>query len=326
VRTVLITGAAGFCATHLARRLCDLGGMRLVGLDRNAPAAAHAGLWGELAVADIADAAALDALLRRVRPEWVFHLAGRMTGSPDELFAANAQGTRCVLDGVRRSAPEAAVLVVGSAAEYGWVDEADLPVREDQPCRPSAAYGRSKLAATRVALDARRRAHLRVVIARPFNVVGAGVPPSLVVGALVDRLKGVVGGHAPALRVGRLDTQRDFIAVDDLVDAYVRMLSGEHWGEIMNVCSGVPTSIGTVVNTLIRASAQPVRVEVDPLLVRTDDVLVSYGSGEKARRLLGFTPATSLEQSLADAWRGWTLAPAPGAGWSESGRSPATPS
>ncbi len=309
--TVLVTGAAGFCATHLARRLREFEGLRLVGLDRREPDGAHVGLWNEFAVADIGDEAVLQGLLRSTRPDWVLHLAGQTIGSHDELFAANEQGTRSVIGAVQAQVPGAAVLVVGSAAEYGVVDATDLPVREDQPCRPSSDYGRSKLGATQFALEAWRRAGTRVAVARPFNVIGAGVPPHLVVGALIKRLKRVVAGDGGVLRVGRLDTQRDFIAVDDLVDAYIGILRGEHWGEIMNVCSGVPTSIGTVVDTLVRIAAVTVRVEVDPSLVRADDVLVSYGSGEKARRLLGCSPTIGLERSLEQAWRGTTMASAP---------------
>lgn len=302
MRTVLVTGASGFCGMHLGHRLKREAGMRLVGAARSAPPAEGAGPWDEFVPLDVRDEGGVAEVVRSVRPDWIFHLAGLSAGADHELHATNVGGTTALLEAVRAHAPDAAVLLAGSAAEYGKVTPEELPIRETQPCRPTGAYGVAKHAATLAALDHVRRFGTRAVIVRPFNIVGAGVPRSLVVGALIERLRDLLDGGERTLRVGNVDTRRDFVGVGDVVDAYVRILRGGFWGEVVNVCSGEPRTIRSVVESLVRMTGRPISVEVDPSLVRPADVPVSYGSWEKARELVGFVPATSLEQALAAAW------------------------
>jgi GDP-4-dehydro-6-deoxy-D-mannose reductase len=106
----------------------------------------------------------------------------------------------------------------------------------------------------------------------------------------------------PVVRIGNLDTQRDFVAVEDAVEAYLRLIRCDCWGEVFNVCSGQPRSIRSLVEQLLGFSKRPVRLLVDPALVRPADVPVAYGSWEKAHRAAGFAPATRLEDALRSAW------------------------
>ena len=81
------------------------------------------------------------------------------------------------------------------------------------------------------------------------------------------------------------------------------MLGGDYWGEVINICSGRPLKIKTLAEMLLAHSSRPIRLEVDRALVRGDEVNVMYGSGEKARRLLGFQPRVSVEESVSRIWR-----------------------
>jgi len=209
-----------------------------------------------------------------------------------------------LLDAVALAAPQAAVLLVGSAAEYGPVAPEALPVGEDHPCRPVGAYGISKLVATNLALEIARRRSLRVVVARPFNIVGAGVPTTLVVGAILDRLRrALLDGGRPLVRMGNLDAQRDFIAVEDAVDAYVRLIQCGRWGEVFNICSGKPCPVRRVVEQLLSYCSTPIELVVDPTLVRHDDVAVIYGDATKAADAIDFQPRITLSDALLAAWR-----------------------
>ncbi len=298
MKTVLITGSQGYCGLHLASRLKMENGLRLIGVDR-LPQQSGTVLDGYFK-ADVCSSEQMSSLVREIQPDWAFHLAGQTTG--DGVYQTNVGGTLNLLEALRLESPDCRILLVGSAAEYGRIDSAALPVTEEYCCRPCGPYGVTKHVGTLLGQDYVRSAGLKIVVARPFNVVGPGIPPSLVVGAVLDRLKKALDQPDPVVRVGNVHTRRDFIAVEDLVDAYVRMLGGEHWGQVFNLCSGRPESVGSIVERLLSFAPCPVRLEVDPAFVRSTDVEIVYGSFEKARRAFGFAPRTELDAALRGAW------------------------
>ena len=211
-----------------------------------------------------------------------------------------------LLEAVRQECPLVRVLLVGSAAEYGFVGKEGFPVTESTPCRPLGPYGMSKYAATLAGINWFRQFGMKVVIARPSNIIGAGLSPNLFAGALLARAKEALATQGdPVVKVGNLESQRDFIAVEDVVEAYMLMLEGDYWGEVFNICSGRPLKISTLAEMLLAHSSRPIRLEVDLALVRGDEVNVVYGDGEKARRLLGFQPQISIEESTSRIWRDW---------------------
>lgn len=299
MKSVLVTGADGFTGRHLAVRLRDAP-TRVIGLGMSSSHAACVEC-DEFISADVRDPDSIAAVIRALRPDAIYHLAGLAAGSPADLVAVNVEGTRHVLQAARLHAADTPILVVGSAAEYGKVDPADLPITEAQPCAPVDAYGRSKHEATCLALAAARDG-MRVVVARPFNIVGPGVPRGLVVGAFIDRVLRILDGGPRELRVGNIDSERDFVSVHDVVDAYVRLLEAEAWGEVVNLCSGRPRSIRSIVDHLIRLAGREIPVIQDPELFRPTDVPVSYGSWAKAARLIRFEPDTDFAAILAASW------------------------
>lgn len=301
--TALILGASGFCARHLARALRQTDDATVIGADVM-PEPPEQGLYDRYWAVDIGDADSVSRLLEDSRPDWVFNLVGVARGSDEDIYRANLLGTVHLLEAVRMHAPDARVALVGSAAEYGMVDESALPITEDRVCNPVGSYGISKYAATMAATSYAHRHGIKVVIARPFNIVGPGIGPGLVVGAILRRAKEALATQSqPAIKVGNLDTKRDFVAVEDVVDGLMAMIRGEHFGEIFNICSGEPRPIREVIELALSHAPRPIRLEVDPGLVRSGDVKVIYGSYEKANRAFGFRPAVSLEDSLEAAWR-----------------------
>lgn len=296
----LVTGALGFCGRHLIRRLAARPATTVVGVDREgavasgvAPPRFHA--------CDLADPGAAAALVSEVRPEVVFHLAGLFAASPPALYRANVLALVELLDAVRVHVPEAGVVVAGSAAEYGHVPGGAMPITEHAPCAPVSHYGRSKYAATLAALGY-AASGVRVSVVRPFNIVGAGVPTALLVGAVLDRMAVALDRGEDDVRVGNLDCERDFVAVDDVVDGYVALAERGAWGEVFNVCAGRPVPVRSVVEVLLSWAPRPLRLVTDPALCRPDDVPSVYGSCARAREAFGFTPSTPLDAALRAAW------------------------
>jgi GDP-4-dehydro-6-deoxy-D-mannose reductase len=106
-----------------------------------------------------------------------------------------------------------------------------------------------------------------------------------------------------SVRLGNIDTERDFLSIDDAVGAYVDLLRGDYWGEIFNICSGEPVPIRRILEKLVAMAPGPIRIESDPARFRTSDPPRVYGSLAKAREAFGFHPTTSLDESLFAAWK-----------------------
>ena len=176
----VVTGARGFVGHHLARHLGELD-VEVASLD-----------VGDARPVDITDP---DAVARRIAeesPDVVYHLAarshvGESWTDGDDLTQVNVGGTRAVVDACV-AAGVARVLVVGSAEQYGTVDPESLPVDEHVECRPVSPYGKSKVAAEAVALEAHREHGLAVVCTRAFNHTGPGQSPTFLVPGLAARI------------------------------------------------------------------------------------------------------------------------------------------
>lgn len=298
----LITGSNGFCGLHLARRLRVEKGVRIVGVDV-APTSRNPQALDDYLQADLCEPEQIKHVLETVQPDFVFHLAGVSSGKPSEIYRANFLAVLHLLEAVRCFSRHIRLLLVGSASEYGNVAADQLPIREDTECKPGDTYGASKHAMTLTALHYAQHHHMKLVIARPFNIVGTGIPATLLIGAVLRRAKEALKSpNEPVITIGNLDSERDFVAVDDVIEAYLRMMSGDLWGQVFNLCSGKPYSVRFVVATLLSHSPRPIRLQQNPSLFRPSDPHVIYGDWSKAHSAFGFTPSVPLETVLHQAW------------------------
>jgi GDP-4-dehydro-6-deoxy-D-mannose reductase len=309
MRRVVVTGASGFVARHLIPRLLA-NEWSVVGVARRpVPPPWLDGI--EWIDADLANWDSTCALLDRAAPQALIHLAGQVHGSYGELCAANVTSVSNLLHAARGRSPALRIVLFGSAAEYGAVPEVALPITEQSRCEPMGAYGGTKLAATTLALAAARDWGSRVSIVRPFNIVGAHVPPAFVAGALIKRIHDALQARdSQAITVGRTDTTRDFVDAGDLSSAVVRLLDLDAAGEVFNLCSGRETSIRELLDTLIAMAGEGISWRQDPALIRPGDVLRSFGDCGKARAQLRFAPVTRVEDSLRAAWHARVTEPA----------------
>jgi GDP-4-dehydro-6-deoxy-D-mannose reductase len=300
---VLITGIHGFCARHLLNKLIAERIDNIYGADIHQTSPEKLDLKNYLRL-NIADRSAVNNLICSLKPDTIFNLAGLTSAETSELYYVNFMGSVYLLEAVRKWVPQAKLLLVGSAAEYGYVPEVEMPISEKHSCKPLTPYGISKYAMTLSAINFAKEHGVKVLVARPFNIVGAGMPSSLFIGAVLKRIKKVlIEGNKPAVvAVGNLNTERDFIAVEDMADSYLAMIRSNCWGEVFNVCSGKPFFIRDILKSLLKNSKEQINFQVNAPLVRVSDLKCVYGSGEKATRLLGFKPRVPLEDALKAAW------------------------
>jgi nucleoside-diphosphate-sugar epimerase len=290
----LITGGSGFCGQHLIRYLRG----QSVEVFTLAP---RSGDNHHFRIQSVDDGAGITAALRELRPDFIFHLAGVATSKdPALVYRVNvAYGAELLhaLDSAGQKGTP--VLLVGTAAEYGLVNENDLPVRENQPARPYSHYGISKLAQTLMGLAAAEEGH-RVVIVRPTNIVGPGMSSHLLLGRLTREIDRIAKGEkGPHIELGNLQAARDFIDVQQVVAIYWSLIGNpKAYGEVINVCTGQATPIRTIVENLIALSGVTVELSSKPALFRTRDPAVYFGCTDKLYRLIGSVPRLDLANTL----------------------------
>jgi GDP-4-dehydro-6-deoxy-D-mannose reductase len=287
----LVTGAGGFVGPHLCAHL------RAAGDEVVDPGNERAGF-------DITDREIVEDVLTRHRPDVLYHLAARSDVAaswrdPSGTLRVNVEGTQHVLDGARAAGVQR-VLVVGSAEEYGRVDPADLPLREDAPLRPITPYGASKVAASYVALQAWLGAGLETIRVRPFSHTGPGQLDTFLIPALARRIAAAERDANATVAVGALDPIRDVSDVRDVVRAYRLLMEEGVPGEVYNVCGGTGIAVREIVDQLVGRARRPVRVEVDPALLRPVEVPVLVGDAAKLRAATGWAPEHAIDATLDD--------------------------
>jgi nucleoside-diphosphate-sugar epimerase len=303
---LLITGHTGFLGRHLVEQApALLPGWRLVGVSRTAPDAVSA-IVGQIetVAADVADAQALATLVERLKPAGVIHLAAAPRDAAfDDAMRVNVAGTHHLLAALRESAPAARVVVCGSSAEIGLSRPDEMPLGEDCACRPVGAYGVSKLCQSVVARSAFDAFGQHVVRIRLFNMLGAGMPSSLLGGRCAEQLaERRRSGSKQPLLFGDLTAVRDYIDARDAARALLLGVTEGAAGALYHVGSGHAQSGEDVVTGLIEASGLGIDFEVDPSRVGGVDVPIQVADPQRAAAELGWRAQHSFEESLLATW------------------------
>jgi len=294
-RRVLVTGAAGFLGSHLVPRLIEDGAEVCV-LDQP-----NARRWGLLERSDLAatvraDVRTLadpvhDGVLADV--DAIFHLAAvGVTGDVSDvrqLVTGNIDGTLAVLLAAQRL--ESRLVYCGSCFEYGSGDRWS----EDALPAPTTEYGAAKAAGWFLANAFARRTGIEVVSLRPFTMYGPMEPPGRLVPSVVRH---ALAGRAIDLTPG--DQRRDFVFVDDAVDAFVAAATTDAAvGGTFNICTGTAVTVRDVVRRVLQCTGSRSEARFGALSYRPTELAVLSGDPTRAAHVLGWRARVSLEDGLA---------------------------
>ena len=280
-RRVLVTGASGFLGAHLAHALSERGA-EVHGVSRNAQDAPGI-IWHQT---DLADFDATVALVDKVQPEVIYHLASLVTGSRDgslilPMVEANLMSTLHLLEAVRDRKLQRFV-IAGSQEE---------PESGEPPTSPYAASKSSATAYVRMynALYEIPTVHMRTyMIYGPAQKDVVKLVPYVTLEALA--------GRAP--KIGSGSRQLDWVYVDDVVDAYIKAgIVPEAVGQSFEVGTGETHSVGEMAEALTTAADTGVTPEIGAIADRALEVVIA-ARGEKAKNLLGWTPQVSFEDGV----------------------------
>ncbi len=294
---ILVTGAGGFAGRHAIAELTAHG--HTVEAADLRPPAAGAGVTPH--AFDMLDPSAVDALVRAARPDACLHLAGiayvpAAASDPAHAFAINVIGVLHVLRALSDHARAARTLVVTSAEVYG-AHPCPAPIREDEPFRPESLYGISKAAADEAARLFGKQMGLPVMTVRPGNHIGPGQSPSFVVPAFVRQLAAIRAGAAPVMRVGNLDSRRDFTDVRDVVRGYRLLLERGAPGAAYNLASGRQVRIGDILDRLQALLGVQPRIETDAARYRPANASPQLDTS-RIRHDVGWAPSFDLDATL----------------------------
>ncbi|MDO8500602.1 MAG: NAD-dependent epimerase/dehydratase family protein [Gemmatimonadaceae bacterium] len=272
--SVLVTGAAGFIGGALCRRL-KRSGHEVFEL-----------------TSEHGDIARRETLAGAPAARHVFHLAGR-TFVPDSWLdpagfqRTNVLGTANVLEYCRT---HGARLTFVSAYLYGAPER--LPVSEDVIPRPNNPYALSKYLAEQSCAFYASCYGTSVTVIRPFNIFGPGQPDIFLIPQIIRQIR-----EKRAIRVSDLAPRRDFVYLDDFVDALVRTLNFASGYQVINIGSGRSLSVRDVIETVQDVAGTHLPIETDGE-TRRGEINDVYADIAKASALLEWTPKLTFRQGI----------------------------
>lgn len=300
---VVVTGAAGFIGNAVARRLHE-SGSEVVGLDDFSSGSSREVAPGiPVQFCDLRDRDSVEACVP-ARLDAIVHCAAQSSGEvsfddPWDDMTRHVEATLRLLEAAAsRGVPR--FVYTSSMAAYG--DPVTLPAKEEDRLVPLSFYGAGKAAAENY-VRLYQRYGVESSILRPFSVYGVGQD-------LENLRQGMISIYlAQLLRDGRvvvkgsLDRFRDFVHVDDAVDAVQAVLASDATrGQTMNLCSGRGTTVREVLATLLALAGADWDV-VEVVDGTPGDQFGMFGENSRLRELTGWAPKWSVEGGIAEMWK-----------------------
>jgi UDP-glucose 4-epimerase len=300
---ILITGGAGFIGSHLAEKLAYK--HEVIILDNMDPyydvrikkenIKIVESKGAKFILCDVTNYDFIEKIIKENAIEIIFHEAARpgVRYSIKDPFLPNEVNVIGTLNILKASSDTDVKKVINasSSSVYGNVEY--LPFDENQPTLPISPYAVSKLAAEHYCRVFHEVYGLKTISLRYFTVYGPRMRPDL---AIPIFTKSILNNELPII-FGNGEQTRDFTYIDDIVDANLKILKTNRAdGEVLNIGSGRRVTINYMIDTLKNLLNSDIKSEyVDPVKGDARDTLANI---DKAEKLIGYEPKTSLEEGL----------------------------
>ena len=302
----LVTGGAGFIASHVCERLLDLG-HAVWSLDdlnnfydpaikrRTLAAMAKRSSRFSAIEGDLLDVRLLEELFASVRFDQIIHLAARAGVRPSLQDPAlyqrvNVEGTTCLLEAARKHGVKK-MTIASSSSVYGV--NAKVPFSEDDPIfSPISPYAASKLACEALGHVYHHVYGMDIVMLRFFTVYGARQRPDLAIHKFCRLIE--FGKPIPVFGDG--STARDYTYISDIVDGVIAVTKKEFGYQVFNLGESQTVQLSHLIELLERSLAKKAVIDRQP--PQSGDVPITFANIAKARSLLGYSPSVKIEQGI----------------------------
>jgi UDP-glucuronate 4-epimerase len=307
MKKILVTGGAGFIGSHLVDRLMDMGEYDVTVMDnfnefydprlKRANIAAHLDKPNfELFEADIVDTRAVNELCASKRFDIIVHLAARAGVRPslyDPVLyeTTNVRGTYSLLEGARVNGVER--FIFGSSSSVYGINS-KVPFSEDDPIfNPISPYAATKIAGEAACHVYSHLYGIKTVCLRFFTVYGSRQRPDLA----IHKFARMISSNHPIAVYGDGTTRRDYTYIDDIISGVLAALDYDQSPfEVINLGESQTVELNRLVELIEQALDKRAIIQHEPL--QPGDVPLTYANIEKAKRLLGYNPATNIELGI----------------------------
>lgn len=309
-----ITGITGFVGSHLAELLVDCGYEVWGSVRWRAPLENLELIKNKVNIVnmDIRDNSSVLTTLKKIKPDYIYHLAAQSFvpqswTAPGETITTNVIGTLNILEAVKELDFDSTLHIAGSSEEYGRVERWETPIKETNTLRPLSPYGVSKVACDLLGQQYYSSFGIKTIITRAFNHEGERRGKVFVTSNFANQIAMIEKGlQPPVIKVGNLESERDYTDVHDIVRAYHYAVKKCEYGIPYNICSGRAWRIGDMLDYLVSLSTvKHIKVEQDINRMRPSDVPLLLGDCSKFKNITGWETEIPFERTLENTLNYW---------------------
>jgi GDPmannose 4,6-dehydratase len=324
-KTALITGITGMVGSHLADLILEKTDWNIVGMCRwRSPLDNINHLIPNinkknrisLEYSDLNDDSSLNKLIKKIRPDYVFHLAAQSFpktsfDSPIDTFNTNIQGTARLLESCKNYCPDATIHVCASSEVFGKVSRDKLPIDEECTFHPASPYAISKVGTDLIGRFYAQAYDMKVMTTRMFTHTGPRRGDVFAESSFAKQIAMIEAGKMdPCVKVGNLDSLRTVADVRDAVRAYLMLVTVNPIpGEYYNIGGTHVCRVQDILDKLISLSncAHTIEVQVDPDRLRPIDADLQVPNTKKFQDHTGWHPEISFDQTMQDLLDYWRM-------------------
>lgn len=305
MKTILLTGSEGFVGSYLLKLLKET-------LYKLVPVCYPLlrPKRGKYIPLDIMNLEMTRVVVKSNKPDIIFHLAAVSSVAKSFrdrplAYGTNITGTVNLLEAAQTLGKPVRFILVSTCEVYGGGENLD----ESAPISLKSPYAVSKYAAELIGHDY-AAAGIEFVVLRPFNHTGPGQPDDFVLPTIARQIADIEKGQRPPLiEIGNTEISREFMNVNDMVQAYRFALEKCQSGETYNIASGQVHSVAQGITALMKRARVKFDVKIDPTRIRPSDIPILTGNGKKFSHLTGWHAKIPFEKTLEDLLNYWRAQP-----------------
>ena len=180
------------------------------------------------------------------------------------------------------------IIVTSTSEVYGTAQY--VPIDEDHPLNSQSPYAASKVSADQIALSFKKSFNLPVIVARPFNTFGPRQSSRAIIPTLITQMI----NQKTFIKIGNINTKRDFTYIDDTIDGYIKLINSKKGiGEVINIASGFEIEIKELIKVIKKQlNIKKLKIIFDKKRIRpkSSEVYRLLASNKKIKKMYKWRP------------------------------------